>query len=86
MIPFRTVLIVAVLHDDAYPRAICVPGIETTVIARIVDAGFALALAFNTGETAAESRLGAVADVGVLVGQARRSAILAEGTGVAEVV
>ena len=75
-----------VLYHYANPRAISITGIEATVIPRIVDAGFVLALALNAGDTAAERRLGAEADVGVFNGQSKRSTALSEGAGVLGVI
>ena len=70
-----------VLHDHTDPPTVGVARIAATVIARVVDAGFVLALAFNASNSAAERRLGAVADVGLQGGQARWSAALAKGAG-----
>ena len=58
----------------------------STVVPRIVNAGLALALAFEAREAAAELRFGAVADVGVLVREAWGRASLTEGAGVLRVV
>lgn len=86
LVPFRTILVVAVLNNYAYAYAISVAGIEATVIARIVDAGFAIALTLKAGKTAAGRGLRAVANVGVLVGHAQRSTILTERAGVPRIV
>ena len=60
----------AILHNDANPRAISIARIISTIIPRIVNAGLTFVLAFDACEAAAELGLGAVSDVGVLVREA----------------